>query len=95
LGGATASSCLAKRHDTAPSDHFEKAFLVRRPHVAAIQPHRHRSIRQVHLGIHFGFHRIGLSFFAQLCLHPLGDGLQMFTHCFVIGGLANRQYFFQ
>ena len=41
------------------------------------------------------FDRSRLPFFAQLRLHPLSDGLEMFAHRFVIRRLTNGQHFFQ
>ena len=66
-----------------------------RSHVPAINPHRHGAIRQGQFGILFGFDRIGLPFFAQLRLHPFGDGLQMFPYHLVMGGRADGQNLFQ
>jgi hypothetical protein len=68
---------------------------VGRSHVPAINPHRHGAIRHGQFGRHFRFDRIGRPFFAQLRLHPLGDGLKMFSHHLLMGGLADRQHFLQ
>ncbi|MGH9326340.1 MAG: hypothetical protein ACRD2B_06595 [Terriglobia bacterium] len=97
MDGGTASPffCPPECHHAATGDHLEKTFFVSRPHVAAIQPHRHGSVRQGQRRILFRFQRIGLRFLAQLHLHPLGDALQMFAHRFVIRGLTDRQHFFQ
>ncbi|MGH9344247.1 MAG: hypothetical protein ACRD19_10850 [Terriglobia bacterium] len=51
-------------HHAPARDHFETPLLVGGPHVAAINPHRHGTIRQGQIGIFFRFHRIGLPFFA-------------------------------
>ena len=66
-------------------------LLMGCPYVAAINPHRHGSIRQLLLVLfRLGSHRIQRSLFAQVRLHFFGDSLQMFPHRFVIARLAHR-----
>jgi hypothetical protein len=71
-----------KCHHAAPGNHLEEAFLVRRPHVAAVYCYRNRAGRrgQIRLLDVVAFEQVELTFHSQLFLHSLGRCPDMTTN---------------
>src|SRR5215472_2081612 len=60
-----------------------------RPHITAVNAHRHRTVRQGEFRNRFqGGETTGLAFVSQLLLDTLGHGLEVLPHGFMIGGLS-------
>jgi hypothetical protein len=66
------------------------------PDVPAVDPYRHRTVRQGEFGDRLPRRKItGLSLLSQFLFDAFGHGMQMFADRLRIGGLGNRQHFFQ